>query len=257
MTLHHRIEGADTAPALVLSNSLGTTLEMWDPQADALASRFHLVRYDARGHGGSPVPPGPHSIDDLGTDVVRLLDRLGVERAFFCGLSLGGMVGMWLAANAPARIVRLVLCCTAPYLGRETYDERAATVREHGMEPVADAVLARWFTPEFHAARPDVVARFRAMLTATPPEGYAACCEAIAALDLRPRLVSISAPTLVVSGEVDPVAPPSSGESLAEGIRDARHVVVANAAHLGNVEQPDAFRRAILDHLTGSEEAAA
>lgn len=248
MTLHYRLDGPEGAPPLMLCNSLGTTLEMWDPQVPALATRFRLVRYDRRGHGRSPVPPGPYSIDDLGRDVVALLDDLGIERASFCGLSIGGMVGMWLASEAPDRVHRLVLCCTAPILPpREQWLERAATVRAHGVSAIADAVLTRWFTPVAPRALRET---FRAMLVATPSEGYAGCCEALADLDLRDRLAAIEAPTLVVTGAEDPVAPPEAGELLAASIAGAHHVTVAGAAHIANAEQPSAFTQHVLAHLT-------
>jgi 3-oxoadipate enol-lactonase len=257
--VHHVVGGPLGAPPLVLSNSLGTTLEMWDPQAAALAERFRLVRYDRRGHGRSPVPPGPYRIEDLGADVLGLLDRLGLERVSFCGLSIGGLVGMWLASEAPARIDRLVLCCTAPVLPPpEAWLERAAVVRAAGVATLADAVLGRWFTADFHAEQHDAVERFRAMLVATPAEGYAACCEAIGALDLRPRLAAIGARTLVITGAEDPVVAPATGAALADAIAGARHVVIPGAAHIANVEQPEAFTAALLAHLsdTGLEEEA-
>jgi 3-oxoadipate enol-lactonase len=256
--VHHVVDGPATSPPLVLSNSLGTTLEMWDPQVPSLAERFQVIRYDRRGHGRSPVPPGPYSIADLGADVVALLDELGLERVSFCGLSIGGAVGMWLASEAPERIDRLVLCCTQPaFPPPEQWAERAAAVRAGGVAVVAEAVLERWFTPAFHAARPDVVERFRTMLVETPAEGYAACCEAIGALDLRPGLARIAAPTLVVTGEHDPVASPASGEALAAAIPGARHAVVPGAAHIANAEQPVAFTAALLEHLSPSSAAAA
>ena len=248
MTLHSRLEGLEGAPPLLLCNSLGTTLELWDPQVPALATHFRLVRYDQRGHERSPVPPGPYSIEDLGRDALALLDDLGVERASFCGLSLGGMVGMWLASEAPDRVERLVLCCTAPILPpREQWLERAATVRAHGVSAIADAVLTRWFTP---AAPSSLREKFREMLAATPAEGYAGCCEALANLDLRDRLAAIEAPTLVVTGAEDPVAPPETGEQLAASISGARHVTVSGAAHLANAEQPLTFTQHALAHLT-------
>jgi 3-oxoadipate enol-lactonase len=256
--VHHVVDGSATSPPLVLSNSLGTTLEMWDPQLPALAERFQVVRYDRRGHGRSPVPPGPYSIAELGGDVLALLDELRLERVSFCGLSIGGAVGMWLASEAPERIDRLVLCCTQPaFPPPEQWTERAAGVRAGGVAVLAEAVLERWFTPAFHAARPSVVERFRTMLVETPAEGYAACCEAIGALDLRTALGEIRAPTLVVTGEHDPVAPPSSGETLAAAIPRARHVVIQGAAHIANAERPDAFTRALLDHLSTTSEDAA
>jgi 3-oxoadipate enol-lactonase len=232
----------------MLCNSLGTTLEMWDPQVEALTTRFRLVTYDRRGHGRSPVPPGPYSIEDLGRDALDLLDDLGIERVSFCGLSIGGMVGMWLASEAPERIDRLVLCSTAPTLPpREQWLERAATVRAEGVSAIADAALDRWFTP---LAPESLRESFRAMLVGTPAEGYAGCCEALADLDLRDRLAAIGAATLVVTGEGDPVAPPETGEQLAASISGARHVTVAGARHITNAEQPSTFTQHVLAHLT-------
>ena len=254
MIVHHVVDGDPAAPALVLSNSLGTTLAMWDPQLPAAAERFRVVRYDRRGHGLSPVPPGPYTIGDLGGDVLSVLDELELERVSFCGLSIGGVVGMWLAAEAPERIDRLVVCCTLPvFPPPEQWAERAAAVRAGGVAAVAEAALGRWFTAAFHAERPDVVERFRAMLVGTPAEGYAACCEALGALDLRGRLGGIRAPTLVVTGEHDPVAPPESGAALAAAIPGARHVTVEAAAHIANAEQPAAFTAELLGHLAVSD----
>ena len=248
MKLHHRLDGPQAAPPLMLCNSLGTTLEMWDAQVEGLTTRFRLVRYDRRGHGRSPVPRGPYSIEDLGHDALGLLDGLGIARASFCGLSIGGMVGMWLASEAPERIDRLVLCSTAASLPpREQWLERAATVRAKGVTAIADAAVDRWFTPN---APRSLRESFRAMLVGTPPEGYAACCEALADLDLRDRLAAIEAPTLVVTGEGDPVAPPETGGRLAASIRGGRHVTVARARHITNAEQPTAFTQHVLAHLT-------
>jgi 3-oxoadipate enol-lactonase len=250
VTLHRVVQGPADAPALVLCNSLGTTLGMWDAQMPALAERFRVVRYDRRGHGLSPVPPGPYSIDDLGGDVLSLLDELGLERVSFCGLSIGGAVGMWLALEAPERLDRIALCCTRPaFLPPEQWAERAAVVREGGVAVVSEAALGRWFTERFHAEHPDVVDAFRTMLVGTPAEGYAACCEALATFDVRSRLGAIGAPTLVVTGENDPVAPPESGAELAAAIPGANNVVLEGAAHIANVEQPDAFTAALLAHL--------
>jgi 3-oxoadipate enol-lactonase len=236
----------------VLSNSLGSSSEIWDRQVPALAERARVVRYDHRGHGRSPVPPGPYTIALLGEDVVRLLDLLRVERASFCGLSLGGMVGMWLAAHAPDRIDRLVLLCTSPLLPREPWLERARMVRADGTAAVADAVVGRWFTPDFAAREPELVATMRAMVAATPAEGYAACCDAIAAMDLRGELPGIRAPTLVLGAEEDPAIPVEHSAAIAAAIPGARLAVIPDAAHLPTVEQHALVTRHILEHLEGA-----
>jgi 3-oxoadipate enol-lactonase len=235
MTLHHVVEGE--GPQLVLSSSLGTTHRLWEPNVVALRSRFRIVRYDHPGHGESPA--GPSTIEGLARAALGLLDDLGLERVTFCGLSLGGMVAMWIAAHAPERIERLVLGCTAPRLApAEQWLERAAAVRSQGMEAVADAVLGRWFTPRFTGDRE----RWRSMLLSTPPEGYARCCEAIAAMDLRQELREIRVPTTVILGRHDPAIDDESRRLLAE----VCHVVELDAAHLASVEQPEAFSEAVL-----------
>ena len=248
--VHHLLEGSEDAPVLVLSNSLGTSLAMWHEQASALSERFRLLRYDHRGHGGSPAPPGPYRIEDLGRDVLLLLDRLEVGRFSFCGLSIGGMVGMWLAGEAPERVERLVLCCTSARFAPDAYDSRARTVRADGIGAVADAVLERWFTPAFCTGHPNVVEWARRMLLDTPVEGYAGCCEAVRDADLSGGLGAISAPTLVIAGADDPAAPPDQAESIRASIPDASLEVIPDAAHLANIEQPEAITQAILDHLS-------
>jgi 3-oxoadipate enol-lactonase len=252
VAVHHELTGPDDAPPLVLSTSIGSTLAMWDPQVPALSERFRVVRYDHRGHGASPVPAGPYRLADLGEDVVALLDRLSIERAHFCGLSLGGMVGMWLAANASERIDRLVLCCTSAFFPSEPWHERAATVRAHGTEAVAAAVVERWFTQERRERDPDLVARSQATIGATPAEGYAGACEAIATMQVADDLERIVAPTLVIAGADDPATPPEQAERIAARIAGARVAVVAGAAHPASVEQPEAVTKLIVDHLTGS-----
>jgi 3-oxoadipate enol-lactonase len=248
--LNYLLEGPEDAPVVVLSNSLGTTLGMWDDQASILRERFRLLRYDHRGHGGSPVPSGPYTIEDLGRDVLALLDRLKIERVYFCGLSIGGLVGMWLAAEAPGRIERLVLCCTsARFAPPQTWTERAVTVRAEGVGAIAEAVLERWFTPEFRASRPETVEWAGSMLRGTPVEGYAGCCEAIRDADLRSRLDAIRAPTLVIAGADDPAATVEGAEQIHDSVQDACLVVIEGAAHLANVEQPEAVTQEILDHL--------
>lgn len=248
--LHHVLEGPASAEVVVLSNSLGTTLRMWDPQAAALAGSSRVLRYDTRGHGRSPVPQPPYTLADLGADLIALLDRHGIGRASLCGVSLGGMVSMWVAAHAPERVERLVLCSTSALLGPpEAWAERAALVRRCGMEAVADTVVARWFTPAFAATEPDVVAGIRADLAAAPPEGYAACCEVVGAMDLRADLGSIRAATLVVGAEHDPSTPPEHARAIAAGITGARLVVLPQGAHLVNLETPAAVTALILEHL--------
>ena len=250
VAVNYLLEGPEGAPVLVLSNSLGTTLGMWDDQASALGERFRLLRYDHRGHDGSPVPPGPYTIDDLGRDVLALLDRLGIERASFCGLSIGGMVGMWLASEAPERVERLVLCCTSALLGPpEMWTERAEVAREKGVAALEEAVVERWFTPRVRSEHPEEVERVGRMLRETPAEGYAGCCEAIREMDLRDRLGRIQAPTLVIAAADDPSTPPEHGKAICEAIPDAKMLVIEDAAHLVNIEQPEAVTQAILEHL--------
>jgi 3-oxoadipate enol-lactonase len=244
--------GADDAPVLLLGGSLGTTLDMWDPQVPALSGSHRVIRFEHRGHGGSPVPNGPYTIDDLGADVLTMLDRLDLPRVSYCGLSIGGMVGQWLAINAPERVDRLILLCTSAHLPpAESWQERAAAVREAGSpEVVADAVLARWFTPAFAESHPDIVARYRAMISGIDAEGYAGCCEAIAAMDLRAGLPGITAPTLVVAGRQDPSIPPEHGEAIAAAVPGARLEILDPGAHLASVERAETVTSLIAHHLT-------
>jgi 3-oxoadipate enol-lactonase len=234
----------------MLSNSLGTDLRMWDDQLPRLADRFRVLRYDQRGHGRSPARPGPYTIAELAGDALDLLDRLGLERVSFCGASLGGMTGMWLALTAPERLDRLALCCTSAHLPpRSSWTERAATVRARGMEAVVEAALERWFTPALAARRPEAVERTRRALLDTPAEGYAGCCEAIAMHDLRTEVGSIRVPTLVLAAPDDPATPPEHGRRIADAIDGARFVVLEQGRHLAAVEQPDEFADEVLKHL--------
>jgi 3-oxoadipate enol-lactonase len=249
--LHHRFDGPDDAPVLVLSNSIGTTLELWDAQVHVFAGTFRVLRYDQLGHGRSDVPPGPYTVELLARELLGLLDEAGVEHFSFCGLSLGGTVGMWLGKNAAGRLDRLVLAGTSAYFGPpERWVERAELVRAEGMEPIADATMGRWFTAAYAG-----MAEQRARFVATPSEGYAACCDALRDWDFRADLGSVTAPTLVLAGADDPATPPDQAQLIADGIPGARLTVVPDAAHLLNVEQPDAFNRAALAHLTGEETA--
>ena len=251
--LNHERTGPADGPALLMVGSLGTTLEMWEPQAAALTAERPIVRVDVRGHGGSPAPEGPYAIAELASDVAATLDELGLRRVSICGLSIGGMIGMWLAANAPERVERLVVICTSAHMpdAAAAYRERAQTVREYGSpEPVADGVLGRWFASDWAEANPDAVASFRRMLVATPAEGYAGCCEAIAALDLRSALPRIAAPTLVIAGSEDHATPPAHAEAIAAAVPSARLEVLDGAAHLASVQCPEAVTRLIDEHLT-------
>ncbi len=248
--VHHEVTGPADAPVVVLSGSLGSTHAMWDPQADTLAERFRVIRYDTRGHGHSPVPSGPYTIDDLADDVVALLDRLDVDRAHVVGLSLGGMTGLRLAARDPERVDRLVVLCTGARLEPvSAWTERAVVVRAHGTAAVAEAVVARWYTPQFLEANPAVRKESEEMVATTPAEGYAGCCEAIAAMDLRPDLPAVSAPTLAVAAEDDPATPPYLLKEIATSVHDGRLLVVPQSAHLASAEQPGVITPAIIDHL--------
>ncbi len=253
VAVHHVVTGPEDAPVVVLSNSLGSTHAMWDAQADALAEHFRVVRYDTRGHGGSPVPDGPYDIDDLADDLVALLDTLGLEKAHVVGLSLGGMTAMRLAARHPERVDRLVVLCTGARLEpASAWHDRAATVREHGSAAVAEAVVQRWFTAPYLETNADIKATCEATVAATPAEGYASCCEVIATMDLRPDLPTIGAPTLAIAGADDPATPPPLLQEIADHVQDGRLLVVPGAAHLASAEQPATITPAIIAHLTGA-----
>lgn len=250
VAVHAVVTGRADGPVVVLSNSLGATHRMWDAQLAELERRFRVVRYDTRGHGESPVPDGPYSIDDLADDLVELLDRLGVQRAHLVGLSLGGMTAMRVAARNPDRVDRLALLCTATRIPPPAaWVERAEAVRAHGSGSVAASVVRRWFTAEYLAGHPDVRRESEAMIAATPTEGYAGCCEVIAHLDLRDDLRSIAAPTLAIAGADDPATPPDNLDEIAAGVKSGRLLVVSHAAHLANAEQPEIVTPALIEHL--------
>jgi len=241
--VHHTVDGPAGAPVVLLSNSLGTTLEMWDAQLPALTERYRVVRYDTRGHGRSPVPPGPYHIDDLVDDVLGLLDRLGIARVHFAGLSLGGMTGLRLAAREPDRVERLTVLCTSAHLPpASSWTGRAAVVRAHGTAAIGEAVLDRWFTPAYRDR-----AAARRMLESTPAEGYAGCCEAIAAMNLTADLPRITAPVLAIAGAGDPATPPGHLARIAAAVPYGRLLVIDGAAHLASMEQPAAVTDAILE----------
>jgi 3-oxoadipate enol-lactonase len=253
-TFFYRYDGPTDAPILVLSNSLGTDHSMWEAQLPAFTRHFRVLRYDSRGHGASAVPPGPYTIEDLGQDVLHLYQALGITRAHYCGLSMGGMVGMWLAANAPERVDRLVLCNTAARLGPpQLWDARIASIRARGMPSIVSAVLVRWFTAPFLSRTTSVIDHMRQVLANIPAEGYIACCEAIRDMDQRAILSRIQAPTLVIAGALDAASPPADGRFLATSITGARYIEL-DAAHMTNIEVAEDFTDAVMRFLTGGME---
>jgi 3-oxoadipate enol-lactonase len=247
--IHYALEGQSGLPVLVFSNSLGANHSMWDPQASAFRKKFRILRYDTRGHGQSSSTPGPYSIELLAKDVIALLDALDLDRVHFCGLSMGGMIGMWLGFNAPARLNKLLLCNTGARIGTpESWNTRIEAVRKNGMKPVAPAILERWFTPAFRQKAPEKMANILKMIEEANPEGYVACCAAICDFDCREQLGKIHAPTLVISGGHDPATPPQDGRFLAQQIPAARYVEL-NAAHLSNIEDQDRFNHELAAFL--------
>ena len=245
----HTVAGPEDAPVVVLSNSLGATRAMWDPQVPALAERYRVVSYDTRGHGASPAPAGPYTLDDLVDDVLALLDRVGAERAHVVGLSLGGMTALRLAAREPQRVHRLAVLCTSAKTEPQGFLDRAAAVRADGTAPIAEAVVSRWLTPPYAAGHPDLVARLQAMIVGCDDEGYAACAEVVGGIDLRDDLGRVTAPTLVVSGAEDQALPPAHQQAIADGIGGAELLTVSPGAHLANLEQSLQVSGALLGHL--------
>jgi 3-oxoadipate enol-lactonase len=248
--LYFQTDGSRAKPCLVLSNSLGTDLHMWDLQASALASHFFVLRYDTRGHGQSEPGSAAVTIDRLGHDVLGLLDHLDIPRAHFCGISMGGITGQWLGAHAPERILKLVLANTAARIGTaEGWTARAVQVRRDGMASLAGTAASRWFTPGFAASEPAKVDRLIQRLRQQPPEGYAGCCEALAHADLRANVGAIAAPVLVIAGRHDPVTTSADAQWLASQCVDAR-VQELDASHLSNIECADAFTSCVRRFLT-------
>ncbi len=253
--LHYEQSGPLDGPVLLLGSSLGTTADMWTPALPALERRRRVIRFDHRGHGRSPVPQGPYGIADLGGDVLALLDRLGLERVSYAGVSLAGMVGLWLAARAPERIVRLVCICSSAHLppARAWADRAGAVTAAGSVAVVADAVLGRWFTPAYAESHPQVLEWVGAMLRGTPAQGYAGCCAAIERLDLRRDLASIAAPTLAVGAAGDYAIPPEHSRAIAAAVPGARLEVLAHGAHLAAVECADEVAELIERHLEEDE----
>lgn len=251
INLSYSLSGPQDAPVLVLSNSIATTQDMWSPQMDALASRFRVLRYDTRGHGASEIPGGPYSIEQLGQDVLGLLDALRIQKAHFCGLSLGGMTGMWLAAHHASRVDKLVLSNCVPHIGNEAmWNARIAQVLENGMEDIAAGQIGRWFRPGFEASNPNAYHAFEQGIKQMPAQGYAGCCAVLRDADLRAALGRITAPTLVIGGLHDVATPPEKTQRLASEIHAAQYVELPGG-HLSNWDATDAFNAAVLRFLQG------
>ncbi len=252
ITVRYQVEGA--GPWVVLSHSLSCDLTMWDELAVALAPTFTVLRYDTRGHGGSSAPQGAYSFDQLTGDVLGLLDALSIERTHFVGLSMGGMIGQHLALAQPARLNKLVIAdstsCIPPEAG-PLWDERIAIARRQGCAGLVAGTLGRWFTPDFRAARPDVMQRIGTLIAESPVDGYVGCASAIRTLDITAQIGAIAAPTLVMVGADDPGTPPAMSEVIAAAIPGARLEVIPSASHLSSIEQPEIFNRLVIDFLKG------
>ncbi|EGP06924.1 3-oxoadipate enol-lactonase [Afipia clevelandensis] len=248
--LNVSVEGRDGGPTIMLSNSLGATMQMWEPQMAALTKLYRVVRYDRRGHGKSGVPKGPYSMERFGKDVLAILDDLNIEKIHWCGLSMGGMVGQWLGANAPERIEKLILANTSCYYPDPTnWLNRIKAVKESGIASIADAVIAAWLTADFREREPQITQRMKAMLVASPVEGYIACCEALSTLDQRDLLPRIKAPTLVIAGRHDISTPVEASVFIRSHIPNAS-MTLLDAAHISNVEQSHNFTEAVVGFLT-------
>jgi 3-oxoadipate enol-lactonase len=250
--VNYEMEGPTSAPVVMLSHALATNLSLWDPQIGVLARDFRVLRYDSLGHGGSGAPPGPYSLDQLARQAAGLLDALGIARVHFVGLSMGGMIAQALALIKPQSVASLLLCDTSSRIPPEAqtlWQERIRIAESEGMEPLVEPAVARWFTAPFRAAHPDVIERVRGMMRGTSPSGCAACCHAIAALDLTDRLQAIQAPALVIVGEEDQGTPIAMSRTIHERVAGSEMVILPSAPHLSNVEQPQAFNRAVTTFL--------
>ena len=245
------IEGRDGAPVLMLSNSLGTNLHMWDDQVPEWSKHLRVLRYDRRGHGLSGVPQGPYSMERLGRDVLAIIDALNIKKINWCGLSMGGMVGQWLGANAPDRVEKLVLSnCTDYYADKAPWNDRIKTVTEKGLAYIVSGNMERWFTKDFRDKNPEAIARFTSMFLKTKLEGYVACGAAVRDMDHRALLPKIKAPVLIIAGRQDPATTLAMAESMQARIPGAK-LAVLEAAHISNVEQPRAYIDTVLNFLRG------
>ena len=250
--LYYEWSGLESGAVLIFSNSLGTTLEMWEPQVQHFGDRYRILRYDTRGHGRSEVTPGPYTLEGLGQDVLALAAALGVKRAAFCGLSLGGVVGQWLAAQAPQLVQKVILCDTAARIGtHEMWNQRIATAENQGMQAIAAGIPERWFTRPFVDREPQTVADFQQMVRATSPVGYAACCVALREADMHPYLPTIRIPSLILYGDQDPVTTAKDAQVLAQQIPGAS-LAGLSASHISNVEAATQFNEHLDKFLSES-----
>jgi 3-oxoadipate enol-lactonase len=248
--IHYALSGDNSLPALILSNSLGTNFSIWDAQVPEFEKHFRLLRYDMRGHGQSSVPPPPYSVPELASDILALADYLAIDHFHFCGLSVGGMIGLILALQSPSRLRKLILCSTAAKIGTfESWNTRIETVRTQGMKEIARATPPRWFTPDFQKRSPDVVAAVVRSIESLNPDGYIGGCCAVRDFDARATVSNIHSPVLVISGTHDPAAPPSDGQFLAEQIPGARYAEM-NGSHISIMEDPQRFTKEVLNFLT-------
>lgn len=248
--LRYELSGRAGASVLLFSNSLGTNLGMWESQRVALENQFRILRYDKRGHGSSSVPPAPYKVEQLGQDVLGLMDGLRLDRVHFCGLSIGGLTGLWLAIYAPQRLHKVVLCNTGARIGTvEMWNERIESVRQRGTKPIAAAVVERFFSPEFRVRCPQAVSAAERVLGETASEGYIGCCSALRDADLRERIAGVRVPTLVIAGSKDNATPPALGQFLCEHIAGARYVELP-AAHLSNIEAAGEFNAVLSQFLS-------
>jgi len=250
MRLAYQIDGPDDAPPLVLVNSIGTNLHMWDAQVELLSSRLRIVRYDTRGHGASDVPVGPYTLDQLGLDLLALLDELRIEQANICGLSLGGITALWFALAYPHRIARAVFANTAARIGTtESWDTRIEAVQTGGMAAILDAALARFLSANFRQQHPETTRTIRTMIEATNPVGYIAACAALRNADLRARLHKIRTPSLILGGALDESTPPAQSHELHAGISGSQLTIFDDVAHLSNVERPNGFSERVMSFV--------
>jgi 3-oxoadipate enol-lactonase/4-carboxymuconolactone decarboxylase len=254
--VNYQLDGPAQGPVLVLVNSLGSTIDLWEAQVPTLIRYFRVLRYDYPGHGGSAARPGPYSVEGLADQLLFLLDRLGIDRASFCGISMGGMISLSIAAGHPERVEQLVVACSSAQMAPGQYWlDRATMVRADGLGPLREEILERWFSPDFLSSHAPLVERFGDQLTAVDPESYAAGCDALATADLTSQLATIAAPTLILAGALDQAALPLRGLELQVAIPNAALQVLAGAAHLANLERPEAFVEAVLSQLTGGQVA--